>query len=153
MFDFLRALGVDPIEWPAAMSLSDSPAAYIGEIVEKGLASAQAVVVVLSGDDEARLRPELQRENDPNYERQPTPQPRPNVLFEAGLAIGSQPDRTILVQIGRIRPWSDIAGRFVLHMDNRPEQRTSLMRKLKDAGCEFGPEGVDWLSTGDFESD
>lgn len=79
---------------------------------------AQAVLVIFTGDDMAMLANSLQREDDPEYEKSLTPQARPNVLFEAGMAFGVHSERTILVQIGEVRPFSDIAGRHVIRLDD-----------------------------------
>jgi hypothetical protein len=59
-------------------------------------------------DDPARLNPSLRDKNDPDFEQVPTPQARPNVIFETGMAFALHPTRTILVQIGHLRPFSDI---------------------------------------------
>src|SRR5579859_4729629 len=93
MFTFLRSIGLEPLEFSIARKQTREPLPYIGEILEAGFLQAQAVVVLLSPDDEARLRPDLQREADPAYEAKLTGQARPNVLFEAGMAFVSHSDR------------------------------------------------------------
>src|SRR5439155_15843423 len=80
-----------------------------------------------------------------------TPQPRPNVLFEAGMAFGSHHDRTIMVQIGDIRQVSDVAGRHVVHFQGTPPQRAELRERLKTAGCAVKEGGTDWLTSGNFD--
>jgi predicted nucleotide-binding protein len=52
------------------------------------MAKARAVLVLLSPDDEAKLRDLFISPSDGSFERELTPQARPNVLFEAGLAFG-----------------------------------------------------------------
>jgi len=66
--------------------------------------------VLFTPDDEARQRDEFHTPHDEAYETELTPQARPNVLFEAGMAMGRDERRTILVQLGKVRPFSDIAG-------------------------------------------
>lgn len=50
------------------------------------LEAAQAVVVLLSPDEMACLRPEYANGDD-DPETGPSARPRPNVIFEAGLAL------------------------------------------------------------------
>lgn len=152
MYDFLRSLGLTPEDWSKALEkISGAP--YIGQVLDRAFLDVQVIVVLFTGDDEARLRSELVNERDPDYEKNLTPQPRLNVLFEAGMAFASKPEQTILVQVGKTRPYSDIAGRYVIHMDNSSDKRAKLMQRLRAAGCDFGPDGLDWLTAGDFESE
>ena len=81
-----------------------------------------------------------------------TPQPRPNVLFEAGMAFGRQPDRTILVELGKLRPFSDVAGRNRVKLNDTSEKRHELAQKLENAGCKVDLSGTDWYKTGSFGS-
>lgn len=151
MFNFLRALGLNPVEWSQAIQATQKPSPYIGEILDTAFGQAQAIIVMFSGDDEARLREEFWRQDEPSYEKELTPQPRPNVIFEAGIAMGRSEDRTILVQVGKLRPISDIAGRHITHLDNSPKKRQELVTKLNGAGCEVDTSGTDWLSVGNFQ--
>jgi len=150
MFDFLRALGLNPVEWSQAIRATQKASPYIGEILDVAFDQAQAVIVMFSGDYYARLREEFLRQNDQPWEKEFTPQPRPNVIFEAGMAMGRNVDRTLLVQVGELRLISDIAGRHITRLDNSPEKRQELVTKLQGAGCEVNTSGTDWLSTGDF---
>lgn len=153
MFDFLRALGLQPIEWQKALAETKTASPLIPNALDRAFENATAVVVLLSPDDEARLRPDLLKKNDPPYERNLTGQARPNVLFEAGMAFGHKPDATVLVQVGETRPFSDVAGRHVNFLDNSPESRIELANKLETAGCDVDRGGTDWLKSGDFEPD
>lgn len=150
MFSFLRALGVKPIEWNSALAMSKQAAPYIGEILEAAFSNARAVVVLLTPDDLAQLRPDLVAPSDKPYERTPTGQARPNVLFEAGMAFATHPDQTVLVQMGSIREFSDVAGRHVVHMSDEYAKRQELATKLKNAGCDVDTTGSDWVNAGDF---
>lgn len=151
MYSFLRAIGLKPIEWSQAIDLAGEPAPLVPEILARAFQSAQAVVVVLSGDDEARLRDDLCGKGEPEYERVYTPQARPNVLFEAGMAFGTHPDRTVLVAVGTLRPFSDIAGRHVIRLNNSPARRQELAQRIKLAGCPVDLSGIDWHSVGNFD--
>jgi predicted nucleotide-binding protein len=132
------------------VALTGKPAPFVGEILDAAMGYAQAIVVLFTGDDQARLRDEFLSGNDPDYERKTTPQSRPNVIFEAGLALGKYPERTILVQVGTLRPFSDIAGRHFIRLRNSSKSRQELVQRLKLAGCQVDLSGTDWLETGSF---
>jgi predicted nucleotide-binding protein with TIR-like domain len=151
LFQFLRAIGLHPIEWSKAVSLTKKASPFVGEILEAAFSHAQAVVVLLTGDDEVRLRNELFKEHEHEYERTFKLQARPNVLFEAGMAFAVHPDRTVLVELGTVKPFSDIAGRHVIKMNNSTEKRQDLAERLKLAGCLIDISGRDWHNVGNFE--
>jgi predicted nucleotide-binding protein len=150
MFSFLRAIGLSPIEWSQALKATRSAAPFVGEIIDAAFEKAAAVVVLLTPDDEARLRTKFRSASDPDYESKLSGQARPNVLFEAGRAFGSHPRSTVLVQVGSVRPFSDTAGRHVVHMTNGADRRKDLAARLEGAGCAVDLTGSDWLKEGDF---
>ena len=150
MFDFLRAIGLKPLEWSQAIAATGEATPYIGQVLDSAFSSAQAVVVLLTPDDEAWLKKEFQTDHDEQYETQPTGQARPNVLFEAGMAMGRDAKRTVLVQMGNLRPFSDVGGRHVLRLDNSSERRQDLADRLKTAGCLVDLTGRDWHKAGSF---
>jgi predicted nucleotide-binding protein len=149
---FLRSIDLRPIEWTEAVKLTGEASPFIGQVLEAAFCAAQAVIVILTGDDLARLHPNLVNPSDPAYERKATPQARPNVLFEAGFSFAKHPKRTVIVEFGRLRPFSDVQGRHVIRMDNSVQKRQELAERLKAAGCTVNTLGVDWNSAGDFES-
>jgi|GEM_PF-2257466 len=152
IFSFLRSIGLDPIEWSEATSYTGKGTPYIGEILDHAFNIAQAVIVLITGDDIAKLGSQYIREDDPSYERMFMPQARPNVLFEAGLAFGRRPERTILVEFDANRPFSDISGLHVLKIGNDAKSRQDLAVRLKTAGCDVKIDGkTDWLTEGNFE--
>lgn len=151
MFTFLTAVGLEPIEWEQARALTGRATPYIGEIIEKAFLKAQAIIVLLTSDEECKLKKTLQTEKNDHVLRH---QPRANVIFEAGAAFAYNPERTILIKIGDVSLWSDIEGRHVVHMDNSPEKRHTLVGRLKTAGCEIDVEGKSkWLAAGNFEDE
>jgi len=153
MYTFLRALGLHPLEWTEIKEQTEGLSPYIGDILETGFSKAQAVIVMLTGDDEARLRTEFHGPHDSVDEKELRPQPRPNVLFEAGIALAKFPKATLLVQIGEIGGMSDILGRHLLRMDGLLAARTELARALKKAGCPIDLERNDqWQMAGKFEA-
>jgi len=152
MFDFLRAIGLEPIEWNQAIALTGKTTPYIQDIVRTAFGVAQAVIVLISGDDIAKLRDAFIQKDDPDYERRLTRQARPNVLFEAGMAMSGNQDRTILVQIGKLRPFSDIQGLHITNLDNSTEKRQELATKLKNADCDVDIDtNQRWMKVGNFE--
>jgi len=148
LFSFLSALHLNPIEWDNAIEMTGKATPYIGEILDAAFANARALVVLLTGDDEAQLREELRKPNDPPYESKLTAQPRANVLFEAGMAFGRNPEATILVQVGEVRQFSDILGRHVLRFRGTAEDRNRFSRRLQAAGCDVDTSGTRWLKEG-----
>lgn len=150
MFDFLRALDLEPGEWQKLVVETEKGSPYVGEVLERAFEGAAAVIVLFTPDDEARLREDLVADGDPGHERQLTPQARPNVLFEAGMAFGIHPDRTVLVELGELRPFSDVFGRHVVRLDGRPGPLKDIAGRLKAAGCKVDDSGDDWADPGRF---
>jgi predicted nucleotide-binding protein len=150
MFRFLRALGLKPIEFSKAIQWTGKASPYIGEVLTEAFKRAQAVLVMLTPDDEARLREPLRTSDDEPFESQLTGQPRPNVIFEAGMALGLFPDRTVLVEFGKFRPISDLSGRHVIRLKNSHRSKQELANRLQNAGCAVDLNG-DWLDEGTFE--
>lgn len=148
VFEFLRALGLRPIEWSQAVRLTRKGSPYIGEILDAAFAEAQAVVILMTPDEIAYLRSHYAGDADP--EAEPAAQARPNVLFEAGMAMGRDSARAILVELGHVRPFSDVAGRHMVRLDNSPERRKELAERLLSAGCAVDTTGEDWLKAGDL---
>jgi predicted nucleotide-binding protein len=143
MFDFLRALGLAPQEWSALVAA----APYVGQVLSAAFKIAKAVVVLFTPDDEGWLKEEFRQADDPPEETQPTPQARPNVLFEAGMALGVHPDRTVLVELGKLRPFSDIYGRHVVRVNHTEKPLKEIASRLKTAGCDVDESGSDWAAT------
>lgn len=154
IFAFLRSIGLSPLEWTAIIKASGKASPYTGHIIDSGLSFARAVVVLMTPDDEARLREPFRMAEDQAYESELTPQPRPNVIFEAGIAVGRfTRDRTIFVRLGRLRPFSDIEGLQVVKLTNATQCRQDLAQRLQAAGCPVDLSGTDWHSAGgDFDT-
>jgi predicted nucleotide-binding protein len=150
LFQFLRSIGLKPLEWSQAVLATGKTAPYIGEVLDQAFSMAQAIVVLMTPDDEGRLISKYQSAEDHPYEKELTPQPRLNVVFEAGLAMGRKQDRTVLIELGKLRPFSDIGGRHILKMDNSVAKRQDLAQRLKNAGCDIDLSGTDWHRCGEF---
>ena len=151
LFEFLRSIGLQPLEWGHALETTRKGSPFIGEVLDDAFRHVRAIVVLFTGDDLAMLAAEFQAADDPGPEKRLTPQARPNVLFEAGLALGRLPAATILVQMGQgLRPFSDIAGRHVIRLDNAVASRQELANRLKTVGCPVNLRGTDWHTTGNL---
>jgi predicted nucleotide-binding protein len=151
IFEYLRALGLMPMEWAQAVAATGRPSPYIGDVLTAAFSRAQAVLVLFTPDDEAQLRLHLREPADPRHEVELTPQARPNVLFEAGMAMAWDENRTVLVELGKCRPFSDIAGRHLLRLDASSERRQELAQRLRAAGLAVDVNGTDWHTAGDFD--
>ncbi len=152
LFPFLRAIGLRPLEWDEAIRATRKPTPYIGEILDAAFSQAHAVVVLFTPDDEARLKSQFCSESDPEYEICLTGQARPNVLFEAGMAMGRNAEQTVLVELGQLRPFSDISGLHVVRLDDDIQTWKELANRLETAGCPVNWDGIDWQNAGDFEA-
>lgn len=105
MFDFLRSLGLNPMEWEQAVDQAKGNNPDVGNIIETAMARVQAVVVMFSPDELAHLKEQFWTVDDKHGDGKPAGQARPNVIFEAGLALGAHPEKTVIVQVGKVRPF------------------------------------------------
>ncbi len=151
MFDFLRAMGLAPYEWQHALDQAKGNNPYVGNVIDEVMDQAQAVVVMFSPDDLVHLKEHLCNANDGPNERKPQGQARPNVLFEAGLAMGRHPDKTVLVRVGRVKAFSDVGGRHIAALGEDFDSRNDFANRLVKAGCTVNRIGNDWAKTGVFE--
>jgi len=152
LFVFLRALDLNPLEWNTLIRETRKGSPSVEDIVQTAFRRATATVVLFTPDEEVRLRTKHRSSQDSAQERGFKRQARPNVLFEAGMAFGSFSSRTVLVQLGKLRPFSDLAGRHIVLLDNTAQKRRELATKLKNAGCKVDESGTDWLSAGDLRT-
>ena len=151
LFDFLRSINLRPLEWSEAVKATGKAMPYIGQVLDAAFSRAHAVVVLFTPDDEASLKEQFRVDSDPPHETELTGQARPNVLFEAGMAMGRNQEGTILVELGRLRPFSDMAGLHVIRLDDTSQRRQTLAQRLQTAGCPVNLDGTDWHTVGDFE--
>jgi len=149
MFSFLRALKLNPVEWSEGAKATGKGSPYVGEILDEIFRMAQAVVVLLTPDEEVRLRRDLCADDD-EFKRETGFQPRANVQIEAGMALAKSENRTILVQGGDFRLPSDLHGRHIVRLNNTAERRNELAQRLKTAGCDPETGNQDWYRMGDF---
>jgi predicted nucleotide-binding protein len=145
LFDWLRALGLAPQEWGDLTLATGSASPFIGEVLEAAFDRAQAVVVLLTPDEHTSVREELA-----GHAATWRLQARPNVLFEAGMAFATHPERTVLVVLGAQELPSDLAGRHYVRLDGRPEPLHELANRLEAAGCSVQRSGGQWLNPSRF---
>jgi predicted nucleotide-binding protein len=144
LFDWLRAIGLKPREWGQLVNSAGEASPFIGRVLERAFAEAQAVVVLFTPDEHVRLREPLSTE--PSGWRL---QSRPNVLFEAGMAFATHPTRSVLVVLGPQDLPSDLAGRHYVRVRSSADLQ-DLARRLQSAGCPVDLSGSDWLDVGRF---
>jgi hypothetical protein len=145
VFSFLRALDLNPMEWEEMVRATGKGAPYIAEVLDQGFARAQACVVLFTGDELVRLRPYFAGPGEETV----AVQLRPNVLFEAGMALAYYPNRTLIVRIGATRALSDLAGRHYIELDDSEESRRAFVHRLEPTGCAVTLDG-DWRRAGDI---
>jgi predicted nucleotide-binding protein len=148
---FLKGLGLQAWTFVDEFheSISNTP---IVEIVARGVSKTRAVIALLTPDEFACLVPERREaaESERNIRRW---QPRPNVIYEAGMAMGLNRDGTVLVTVGNVELPSDLDGILHIRLTNGIDSRRTLRKKLMQAGCEVDPNLDDWMDPaqgGDF---
>lgn len=150
LFALLKAFKLTPLEWNEAIKRTKKAAPYVGEILDVAFKDAAAIVVLLTPDDLAKLKPKFHSNKDHSYETTLFGQARPNVIFEAGMALGRKDGQTVLVQVGMVKPFSDVGGRHIVQLNNSFASKQQLAIKLRNAGCDVDDSNKEWPSAGDF---
>ena len=146
LFGWLRAIGLQPQEWSQVIRASGTASPYIGQALERAFSNAQAVVAFFTPDERVLARSASPK--DPSAWRM---QARPNVLIEAGMALTTHPDRTVLVVLGDQELPSDLAGRHYVRLSRTsPVPLHDLASRLEQAGCETDTTGSAWLDPARF---
>ncbi len=142
LFDWLRRIGLKPLEFSQLVQATGTATPYTGDAVRKAFDVAQAVIAFFTPDERVRERWSLSERNHAWRL-----QARPNVLIEAGMALVTHPDRTVLVLLGPQELPSDLAGRHYIRLDhNDARPLHDLATRLhKVAGCETDITGTSWL--------
>jgi predicted nucleotide-binding protein len=152
MYQFLGALGLKPQEWGHAIRAvrrrGGNP--YVNDAVAKIMEEAQAVVVLLSPDDEAKLKDQFVTRHERQSEGKLRGQARQNVIFETGVAIGAHHKKTVMVRVGDVKPFTDVGGMHIPNFSGDDKSRHDLANRLEDLGCKINRDGDHWLRTGDF---
>ena len=150
MYAFLEALDLQPITREAAVNWTGEGSPFADQIIDAAFKHAQAVIVLFTGDDRARLRRKLLKRNEKAHKKTFWFQPGQDQIFEAGYAFGRSPERTILVQVGLVQLFSDIDGRYIPNFTGEENERRDLINRLKSTGCMVNDNGDAWRSAGNF---
>jgi len=152
MYELLGALGLKPQEWghaiQAARGRGGNP--YINDAVTKIMEQAQAIVVILSPDDEVKLKDQFVTKAERSTEGRLMGQARPNVIFEIGVAIGTHHKKTVIVQMGNVKSFTDIGGMHILRLSGDDASRHDFANRLEALGCKVDTAGNHWLRAGEF---
>jgi predicted nucleotide-binding protein len=151
MFEFLRALNLHPLEWDHAIDEARQGNPYVGDVLDIVMEKAEAIVVLFTPDDLAQLKEQFVKSGERTSEGKAQGQARPNVLFEAGLALGAHPKKTIMVQVGKVKSFSDIGGRHMVRLTNDQASRNSFANRLAQKCAAVNRIGNDWMHVGKFE--
>jgi predicted nucleotide-binding protein len=152
MFDFLNALKLDPLDWEEAVKLTGKSTPHTIEVINAAMKTAQAIVVLVTPDETVQLNPEFVSAKDKPHEKEPSEQARPNVYYELGMAVALYQERTIIVELGDVRPFSDIDGVNVIRMSDSSDSRNALADRLETAKCDVKKKGAHWLRAGSFDA-
>jgi predicted nucleotide-binding protein len=154
MYAFLSSVGIVPMEWDHAIKAAKGGAnPIVGDVISQAMDRVQGVMILLSPDEEAKIKLKLATDGDKRKNLHLKGfQPRPNVIFEAGLALGAHSEKTILVQVGDIRDISDIAGKHMVHLSNSFADRKRLVDRL-ESKLKFKVDiaGTTWQKIGNFD--
>jgi predicted nucleotide-binding protein len=151
-FDLLHGVGLEPLSWETIIESVHKPMPSLAEAVLNAPKIAQAALVLLSPDDIVELHPDLYGPNDHPYERARGGQARPNVLFELGLAYMAYPERTVIVEVGLMRPIADLAGLNTIRFNGSATAVEKVLKRLTLAGCPVDLKRTDWTDTSRFDN-
>ncbi|MFI6335942.1 TIR domain-containing protein [Streptomyces sp. NPDC050535] len=152
MFGLLRRLDLRPLEWEELVRATGKTAPFLGEVVMNAPAQAQAALVLLTPDDIAKLHPHLLGNSERDDETQLTGQPRQNVLIELGMVLMAYPERTVIVEVGRLRHVADTAGINVIRFDGTEASLAKIAARLRLAGCQLDDTRPEWRETWHFQN-
>jgi predicted nucleotide-binding protein len=145
LFDWLRSIGLQPLEWGQLVHSNGNASPYNGEILALAFQAVQAVIAFFTPDEYVFGKDD--QHGDAGWRLQA----RPNVLVEAGMAMVAQPERTVLAVLGPQELPSDLAGRYYIRLTRAsPKPLLALAHRLQDAGCDVDLTGADWLNSERF---
>ena len=141
LFSWLRALGLQPQEWSQLVRISGKASPYIGDVLKTAFEHVQAVVALFTPDEHVRAT-NTQSPADGTWRLQA----RSNVLIEAGMALITHPDRTVLICLGLQELPDDLAGRHYVRLNGTLESLNDIATCLQTAGCNINRSGKQWLN-------
>lgn len=150
----LNAIGIKPIAFDNNGGNIQSSL----DAVINGMKKTAISLVLLTGDDVGKCRGKYFLNNDrtKNYEKKLTPQPRMNVVFEAGYSYALRNNQnTIVITTNNVRPFTDLDGinKLVIDVDRRgnaekdslPEFKRKLVNVLNSCGCNLTSDAEEIL--------
>ena len=141
LFAWLQSIGLQPKEWSQLVDRTGSASPYIGQVLERAFEDAQAVVAFFTPDERVTAM-------DGSTRRQA----RPNVFIEAGMALVTHPERTVLITLGHPDLPSDLAGRHYIQLNGTTGPLNDIASRLESAGCNVDRKGNHWLDPKIFPS-
>ncbi len=152
----MKSVGLQVLSWSEAVKLAvagGNPTPRLWDTVRTGIDRADVVIGLLTPDDEVRLRDEQHKPGEQAFDLNPMGQARPNVLIEIGYALGTKPKNTVIVQIGKNRPMTDLIGHYLMELNQSENSREQFLTLLQAAGCEPDISGDQWKTAGNFQID
>jgi len=130
---FVKALGLDVLHFEnAAESLG--PAPFVTDVVFRAIETADAIIALFTPDEHAALYSPTSSNAALAEHDEARWQARPNVIFEAGIALGSRREHTILATLGAdVQLFSDVNGKHFVRLDaldGKAQLRNRLIRIL-----------------------
>lgn len=147
---FLKALDLLIVDWAEASSSTGVSAPTTADVIDAGMDKANASVVLFTPDDLGWCKKDFLDVGDDLHETSETGQARLNVIFEAGMVWARYRPRTVLVEIGRTRPMSDLDGVQMLRLNNTRDRRRTLRDRLRNAGLAVEDGDFGWTTAGNF---
>jgi hypothetical protein len=68
------------------------------------------------------------------------------------MALMAYPERTVIVEVGRLRHVADTAGLNVIRFDGTESALAKIVARLKLAGCPLDDSRPDWRETWHFRN-
>ncbi|MDX3191245.1 BN6_48550 family protein [Streptomyces sp. MN03-5084-2B] len=149
-FSFFQALDLRPQDFELLVTATGGTSPNTVDVVRRAPEIAQAIVVLVTPDDTVVLHPDLAGEQDPDFETGVGSQARPNVLVELGMALMAYPDRTIIIEMGSLRPVSDLSGLHVVRFDGSGPAIARVVSRLRTAGCPVDESDRSWRDPARF---
>lgn len=139
LFTWLERIGLRPKEWSQLVGGTGNASPYIGQVLERAFEDAQAVIAFFTPDERVTAMNGSRRR-----------QARPNVFIEAGMALVTHPERTVLITLGHPDLPSDLAGRDHIRLNGTPGPLNEIASRLETAGCAVDRNGSRWLDPAIF---
>ena len=149
MAKFVFSLGLEPLKFGEIRSRMGGGNTNIADVVVQGMSETAHVIALFTPDEFSELRPELARGK--KGEELHRWQGRPNVIFEAGIAYGRDPERVIFVKLGDVSLFTDANHVHYYKPTNDPKGHRKDLKRWLAHRCPVN-DSDQWMEVGDFES-